>query len=150
MNWRVGAPGKGTEGVAGLVKQQPGSIGYVELVFAVQNKLPYGRVKNAAGNFEKADLAGVTAAAASEAKKIPADFRVSITNASGKAAYPISSFTYLLIPSKFGDAAKRNAVKDFLHWMLVDGQNDAEGLSYAKLPKDVVARELKAIGQINC
>lgn len=149
VNWPVGLGGKGNEGVAGLVKQQPGSIGYVELVFAVQNKLPYGRVKNAAGNFEKADLAGVTAAAASEAKKIPADFRVSITNASGKAAYPICSFTYLLIPSKIDDPAKKKAIKDFLHWMLVEGQNDAEGLSYARLPKDVVAKELKAIAQVN-
>ena len=80
---------------------------------------------------------------------MPADFRVSITDPSGKTAYPICSFTYLLIPSKIDDAAKKNAVKDFLHWMLVDGQKDAEGLSYAKLPKDVVARELKAIAQIN-
>ena len=149
VNWPVGLGGKGNEGVAGLVKQQPGSIGYVELVFAVQNKLPYGRVKNAAGNFEKADLAGVTAAAASEAKKIPADFRVSITNASGKAAYQVCSFTYLLIPSKIDDPAKKKAIKDFLHWMLVEGQNDAEGLSYARLPKDVVAKELKAIAQVN-
>jgi phosphate transport system substrate-binding protein len=149
VNWPVGLGGKGNEGVAGLVKQQPGSIGYVELVFAVQNKLPYGRVKNAAGNFEKADLAGVTAAAASEAKKIPADFRVSITNASGKTAYPICSFTYLLIPSKIDDPAKKKAVKDFLHWMLVEGQNDAEGLTYARLPKDMVAKELKAIAQVN-
>ena len=149
VNWPVGLGGKGNEGVAGMVKQQPGSIGYIELVYAIQNKLPYGKVKNSSGAFEKADLAGVTSAAASESKRMPADFRVSITNASGKTAYPISSFTYLLIPSKIGDASKRSAVKDFLHWMLVDGQNDAEGLSYAKLPKDVVARELKAIAKIN-
>jgi phosphate transport system substrate-binding protein len=149
VNWPVGLGGKGNEGVAGLVKQQPGSIGYVELVYAIQNKLPYGKVQNAAGNFQKADLAGVTAAAASDAKKIPADFRVSITNASGKGAYPICSFTYLLIPSKIDDPAKKKAIKDFLHWMLTEGQNDAEGLSYAKLPKDVVAKELKAIAQIN-
>jgi phosphate transport system substrate-binding protein len=149
VNWPVGLGGKGNEGVAGLVKQQPGSIGYVELVYAIQNKLPYGQVKNSSGNFEKADLAAVTAAAASEIKKIPADFRVSITNASGKGAYPICSFTYLLIPSKIDDPAKKKAIKDFLHWMLVEGQNDVEGLSYAKLPKDVVARELKAIAQVN-
>jgi len=149
VNWPVGLGGKGNEGVAGLVKQQPGSIGYVELVYAIQNKLPYGRVQNSNGNFEKADLGGVTAAAASEAKKIPPDFRVSITNASGKAAYPICSFTYLLIPSKIDDPAKKKAIKDFLKWMLVEGQNDAEGLSYAKLPKDVVARELKAIAKID-
>jgi phosphate transport system substrate-binding protein len=149
VNWPVGLGGKGNEGVAGLVRQQPGSIGYVELVYAVQNKLPYGQVKNSAGSFEKADLAGVTAAAASEAKRIPPDFRVSITNASGKTAYPICSFTYLLIPSKIDDPAKKKAIKDFLHWMLVEGQKDAEGLSYAQLPKDVAALEMKAIAQIN-
>jgi len=149
VNWPVGLGGKGNEGVTGLVKQTPGAIGYVELVYAVQNKLPYGQVKNSAGAFVKANLAGVTAAAASESKRMPADFRVSITNASGKAAYPICSFTYLLIPTKIDDPAKKNAIKDFLHWMLTDGQNDAESLSYARLPKDVVAREIKAIAQIN-
>jgi phosphate transport system substrate-binding protein len=149
VNWPVGLGGKGNEGVAGLVKQTPGAIGYVELIYAIQNNLPYGLVKNAAGIFEKASLAGVTAAAASEAKKIPADFRVSITDASGKAAYPICSFTYLLIPSKIDDPTKKKAIKDFLHWMLTDGQKDAEGLSYAKLPSDVVARETEAIAQIN-
>jgi phosphate transport system substrate-binding protein len=148
VNWPVGLGGKGNEGVSGLVKQTPGSIGYVELIYAIQNKLPYGRVKNSSGAFVKADLASVTAAAAAEAKKIPEDFRVSITNSAGKAAYPICSFTYLLIPSKIDDAGKKQAIKGFLHWMLTDGQNDAEGLSYAKLPKDVVAREMKAIGQI--
>lgn len=149
VNWPVGLGGKGNEGVAGLIKQTPGAIGYVELIYAIQNQIPYGRVKNSSGVFVKADLAGVTAAAASESKNMPADFRVSITNASGKAAYPICSFTYLLIPSKIDDPVKRNAIKDFLHWMLTDGQNDAEGLSYAKLPKDVVGRELKAIAQID-
>jgi phosphate transport system substrate-binding protein len=149
VNWPVGLGGKGNEGVSGLIKQTPGAIGYVELIYAVQNQLPYGRVKNSSGVFVKADLAGVTAAAASESKKMPADFRVSITNASGKMAYPICSFTYLLIPSKIDDPAKKKAIKDFLHWMLTEGQNDAEGLSYGKLPKDVVARELKAIAQIN-
>jgi len=149
VNWPVGLGGKGNENVSALVKQQPGALGYVELTYAIQNKLPYGRVKNSAGVFVKADLAGVTAAAASESERMPADFRVSITNVSGKAAYPICSFTYLLIPSKIDDPAKKKALKDFLLWMLTDGQNDAEGLSYAKLPKDVVARELKAIGQIN-
>jgi len=149
VNWPVGLGGKGNEGVSGLVKQTPGAIGYVELIYAIQNKMPYGRVKNAAGAVVKADLASVTAAAAAEAKKIPADFRVSITNAQGKGAYPICSFTYLLIPSKIEDGAKKQAIKEFLHWMLTTGQNDAEGLAYAKLPKDVVTRELKAIGQIN-
>ena len=149
VNWPVGLGGKGNEGVSGLIKETPGALGYVELTYAIQNKLAYGRVKNSAGVFVKPDLVGVTAAAASESKKMPADFRVSITNASGKAAYPICSFTYLLIPAKIDDAAKKNAIKDFLHWMLTEGQNDAEGLFYARLPKDVVARELKTIAQIN-
>jgi phosphate transport system substrate-binding protein len=149
VNWPVGLGGKGNEGVSGLVKQTPGAIGYVELIYAMQNQLPYGRVKNPAGAFIKADLASTTAAAASEANMMPADFRVSITNAPGEAAYPICSFTYLLIPVSISDAPKKTAIKDFLHWMLTTGQNDAEGLSYAKLPRDVVAREMKAIAQIN-
>jgi phosphate transport system substrate-binding protein len=149
VNWPVGLGGKGNEGVAGLVKQTPGAIGYVELVYAVQNKLAYGLVRNSSGAFEKADLAGVTAAAASESKKIPADFRVSITDPSGKKAYPICSFTYLLIPSKIDDPVKKDAIKDFLHWMLTEGQNDAEGLTYARLPNEVIKRELKAIALIN-
>ncbi len=149
VNWPVGMGGKGSEGLTGLVKQQPGALGYVELTYAIQNKLPYGRVKNSAGVFQKADLPAVTAAAASEAKGIPADFRVSITDAPGKGAYPICTFTYLLIPSKIDDAAKKDAIKGFLHWMLTDGQNDVEALDYAKLPKELVARELKAIAQIN-
>ena len=140
--------GKGNEGVAGLVKQTPGAIGYVELIYAVQNKLPYGRVRNAAGVFVKADLASVTAAAAGYAKTMPEDFRVSITNAPGETAYPIASFTYLLIPTKIEDTKKKNVIKDFLIWMLNDGQEDAEPLSYAPLPKEVVARELKQISQI--
>ncbi len=149
VSWPTGVGGKGNEGVSGLIKQQPGSIGYVELIYAVQNNLPFGRVKNSSGTSVKADLASVTAAAASESEKIPADFRVSITDASGKTAYPICSFTYLLIPEKIDDPAKKKAVKDFLHWMLTDGQNEVEALSYARLPKDVDARELKAIGLIN-
>ena len=141
VNWPVGLGGKGNEGVTGLVKQTPGSIGYIELIYAVQNNIPYGKVQNAAGKFVKADLAGVTAAAAGAAKDMPDDFRVSITNAPGAAAYPISSFTWLLIPAKIPDATKRDAIKDFLKWMLADGQNYNEGLSYAKLPKPVVAKE---------
>jgi phosphate transport system substrate-binding protein len=149
VNWPVGLGGKGNEGVAGLIQQTPDSIGYIELIYAVQNKIAYGRVKNAAGAFVKADLAGVSAAAAAAAKSMPDDFRVSITNPEGnKAAYPISSFTWLLIPSKFADATKRDAVKDFLKWMMTDGQQYCEGLSYAKLPKEVVAKEMKAIAQI--
>jgi phosphate transport system substrate-binding protein len=148
VNWPVGLGGKGNEGVAGLVKQTPGAIGYVELIYAVQNKLPYGRVRNAAGVFVKADLAGVTAAAASYATVMPEDFRISITNAPGEAAYPIASFTYLLIPTKIEDANKKGIIKGFLAWMLNDGQEAVEALSYARLPKEVVARELKQISQI--
>jgi phosphate transport system substrate-binding protein len=148
VNWPVGLGGKGNEGVTGLVKQTPNSIGYVELIYAVQNSIPYGSVKNSSGNFIKADLASVSAAAAGAAKDMPEDFRVSITNAPGKTAYPISSFTWLLIPEKFQDAAKRDAIKGFLKWMLTDGQGYAEPLSYAKLPKEVVEKEKKAIDNI--
>jgi phosphate transport system substrate-binding protein len=148
VNWPVGLGGKGNEGVAGLVKQTPNSFGYVELIYAIQNNMPYGKVKNASGNVVKADLASVTAAAAGAAKDMPADFRVSITNAPGKNAYPISSFTWLLIPEKFSDAAKRDAIKGFISWMLVDGQNEVEALSYAKLPKEVVAKEKQALAKV--
>jgi phosphate transport system substrate-binding protein len=147
-NWPVGLGGKGNEGVTGLIKQTPNSIGYVELIYAAQNNIPYGTVKNSSGSFVKADLASVSAAAAGTAKDMPADFRVSITNAPGKTAYPISSFTWLLIPQKFQDGAKRDAIKGFLKWMLSDGQGYTEGLSYAKLPKEVVEKEKKAIDTI--
>jgi phosphate transport system substrate-binding protein len=148
INWPVGLGGKGSEGVTGLVKQTPNAIAYVELTYAAQNNIAYGAVKNSSGTFVKADLASVSAAAAGAAKDMPADFRVSITNGSGKNAYPISSFTWLLIPSKFSDAAKGAAIKELLKWSLGDGQNLVEALSYAKLPKEVVAKELKAMGQI--
>jgi len=148
VNWPVGLGGKGNEGVSALIQQTPGSLGYIELIYAVQNHLPYGKVKNSSGAFVKADLASVSAAAAATAKFMPDDFRVSITNPEGKVAYPISSFTWLLIPAKFTDAAKRDVVKDFLKWMVTDGQNSCEALSYAKLPKEVVAKEMKAIAQI--
>jgi phosphate transport system substrate-binding protein len=148
VNWPVGLGGKGNEGVTGLVKETPNSVGYVELIYAVQNNILYGRVQNAAGKFLKADLAGVTAAAAGAAKDMPDDFRVSITNAPGPAAYPISSFTWLLIPEKISDAAKRDAIKAFLKWMLTDGQNYNEGLSYSRLPKPVIANELKAVALV--
>jgi phosphate transport system substrate-binding protein len=148
VNWPVGLGGKGNEGVTGLIKQTPNSIGYVELIYAAQNNIPFGSVKNSSGSFIKADLASVTAAASAAAKEIPDDFRVSITNAPGKSAYPISSFTWLLIPQKFTDTAKRDAVKGFLKWMLSDGQNYAEGLTYAKLPKEVIEKEKKAINNI--
>jgi phosphate transport system substrate-binding protein len=148
INWPVGLGGKGNEGVTGLVKQTPGSIGYVELIYAIQNHIPYGKVQNAAGKFLKADLAGVTAAAAGAAKAMPDDFRVSITDAPGATSYPISSFTWLLIPAKISDSAKRDAIKGFLSWMLVDGQKFNEGLSYAQLPKAVIVKETKAISLI--
>ena len=148
VKWPVGLGGQGNEGVTGTVKNTPDSIGYVELIYAESNKIPYGNVKNAAGVFVKASLGGVTAAAAGAAKAMPDDFRVSITNAPGKDAYPISSFTWLLIPSKISDAAKRDALKGFLSWMLADGQNYAEALSYARLPKEVVAMERTALGKI--
>lgn len=148
VNWPVGLGGQQNPGVAGLVQQTPNSIGYVELIYAIQNKMSYGSVKNADGLFIKADLASVTAAAEGAAKTMPADFRVSITNAPGKAAYPISSFTWLLIPSKISDAAKREALKNFVKWMVGDGQNYTEALSYAKLPKAVVAKELAALNSV--
>ncbi|HXN25109.1 MAG TPA: phosphate ABC transporter substrate-binding protein PstS [Candidatus Dormibacteraeota bacterium] len=149
VNWPVGLGGKGSEGLSGLVKQTPNCIGYVELTYALQNSIPYGRVRNASGNFVKADLAGVTAAAAATAKDMPKDFRVSITNAPGKTAYPISSFTWLLIPTQFSDSNKRDALKAFIRWMLKDGQKFAEPLSYAKLPKEVIEDESKAVEQIH-
>jgi len=148
VNWPVGLGGKGNEGVTGTIKNTPNSFGYVELIYAIQNKMPYGRVKNSSGAFVKADLASVTAAAAAAVKSMPDDFRVSITDAPGKTAYPISSFTWLLVPAKFSDANKRDAIKGFVKWMLADGQNYTEALSYAKLPKEVVAKELKAIDKI--
>ena len=148
VNWPVGLGGKGNEGVTGLIKQTPNSIGYVELIYAVQNNIPYGSVKNSSGSFIKADLASVSAAAAGAAKDMPEDFRVSITNAPGKTAYPISSFTWLLVPEKIQDGAKRDAIKGFLKWMLTDGQGYAEQLSYAKLPKEVIEKEKKAINNV--
>jgi phosphate transport system substrate-binding protein len=148
VNWPVGLGGKGNEGVAGLVKQTPNSIGYVELIYAVQNNIPYGSVKNVAGEFVKPSLAGVSAAAAGAATSMPDDFRVSITNAPGKAAYPISSFTWLLIPAQIQDAAKKAAIKDFLGWMMTSGQQLCEGLAYAKLPKEVIAKEQRAVAMI--
>jgi phosphate transport system substrate-binding protein len=148
VQWPVGLGGKGNEGVSGLVKQTPASIGYVELIYAVQNNITFGKVQNASGKFVKADLAGVTAAAAAAAKDIPEDFRVSITNEPGPTVYPISSFTWLLIPAQISDAGKRDAIKGFLKWMLIEGQGYNEGLAYARLPKPVIEKELKAISLI--
>jgi phosphate transport system substrate-binding protein len=146
VKWAIGMGGKGNEGVAGQIRQLQGSIGYVELIYAVQTKIEYGNVKNASGAVIKADFASVTAAAAGST--MPDDFRVSITNAPGKTAYPISSFTWLLIPAKFSDAAKRDALKGFIKWAITDGQASTQNLSYAPLPKEVVAKELKAIDKI--
>ncbi len=143
-----GLASKGNDGVTGLVKNQKFSIGYVELVYAVKNKLPYGKVKNQAGDFILADLKSVTEAAAGAAKSIPADFRVSIVNAPGKGAYPISTFTWLLIPETITDAQKKAVLTGFLKWELTKGQDYAEALDYARLPKEVVAKELKAIALI--
>jgi len=148
VNWPVGLGGKGNEGVAGQIKQTPNSVGYVELIYAVQNKMAYGKVKNASGAYVQASLASVTAAAAKAAKTMPEDFRVSITNAEGKDVYPISSFTWLLVPDKIADGAKKKAMTDFLKWMLTGGQGLTEALDYAKLPKPVVDKELKAIAKI--
>lgn len=148
VNWPVGLGGKGNEGVSGQVKQVPNTLGYIELSYAVQNKMTYGKVKNSAGVFMEASLASVSAAAASAAKNMPDDFRVSITDAAAKDAYPISTFTWLLIPEKIPDPAKLKAIKDFIGWMLVSGQPMAAPLDYAPLPKPVVTKEQKAISKI--
>ena len=147
MSWPKGLGGKGNEGVAGQIRQLPGSIGYIELIYALQNNIPFGSVQNAAGNFEKASLEGVTEAAASA--KVPEDFRVSITNAPGKAAYPISSFTWLLIPTPAKDANKGRILADFLNWMVTDGQKMTTQLSYAPLPQSVAEKVKAAIKQVH-
>ncbi|MBV9574209.1 MAG: phosphate ABC transporter substrate-binding protein PstS [Acidobacteriales bacterium] len=148
VKWPVGLGGKGNEGVAGMIRQMSGGIGYIELIYAVQNKIPYGIVKNASGNFVKASLDSVTEAAAS-AKSMPADFRVSITNAPGKDAYPISSFTWLLVPVQSKDAAKGRILADFLTWMLDQGETMTAGLTYAPLPKSVAEKVRAAIKQVH-
>ena len=148
VSWPKGLGGAQSAGVTGLVKQNPNSLGYVELLYALQIKIGYGQVKNSAGAFVKADVTSVTEAAAGAAKNMPEDFRVSITNAPGNAAYPISTFTWLLIPSKFSDPAKAKEVKAMLRWVLTDGQKDCAALSYAPLPKAVVTKEQKQIDAI--
>jgi phosphate transport system substrate-binding protein len=144
VKWPVGLGGKGNEGVAGMIRQMQGGIGYIELIYAVQNKIDYGSVKNTSGTFVKASLDSVTAAAASSTK-MPADFRVSITNAPGKDAYPISSFTWLLIPEKSKEAAKGKILADFLTWMVDDGQKMTADLTYAPLPGNVAEKVKGAI-----
>lgn len=148
VNWPVGLGASGNPGVAGLVKQTEGAIGYVELIYAIQNNLSYGSVQNVAGEFVTASLGGVSLAAAGAAANMPDDFRVSITNAPGKGSYPISSFTWLLVPAKIDDPAKRKVITDFVKWMLGDGQGFTEALAYAKLPAPVVAKELKALAKV--
>jgi phosphate transport system substrate-binding protein len=143
-NWPVGVGGKGNEGVAGLVRQLPGAIGYVELIYALQNHINFGSIKNAAGNWVKGSIDGVTEAAAS-VKSIPADYRISITNAPGANAYPISSFTYLLIPAHPSDAAKEKVLKDMLSWILKSGESEVAGLSYAPLPQDLAGKVLNTV-----
>ena len=143
-SWPVGVGGKGNEGVAGLVRQLPGAIGYVELIYALQNKISFGEVKNAAGNWEKASIEGVTEAAAS-IKTMPADYRISITDAPGANSYPISSFTYLLIPVHAADASKGKVIKDLLSWIVNSGESEVSALSYAPLPANVAEKVLKTI-----
>jgi phosphate transport system substrate-binding protein len=140
VHWPVGIGQKGNEGVAGMVRNSPYSFGYVELIYALQNKMSYGSVKNPSGKFIKATTGAVTAAAAGAAKNMPNDFRVSITNAPGADAYPISSFTWLLIPTKSADPAKAKVLVDFLHWMLEHGESEVEALSYAPLPQPVAQK----------
>jgi len=147
VKWPIGMGGKGNEGVAGMIRQLPGAIGYVELIYALQNNIPYGSIRNSSGVFVKGSLDGVTAAAAS-APKMPADFRVSITNAPGKDAYPIASFTWLLIPAQSKDAAKGKILADFLNWMVTDGQKMTTALAYAPLPENVVAKVKESIKQV--
>jgi phosphate transport system substrate-binding protein len=147
VSWPVGLGGKGNDGVAGLVKQTPYSIGYVELFYALQNKMAFADVKNAAGKFVKPGFEGITSAAANS-RDLPADFRGSINNASGAASYPISTFTYLLIPSEIKDANKKAAIVGFLKWMLTTGQKDCQALSYAPLPKALVTKEQAQIALI--
>lgn len=148
VKWPTGIGQKGNEGVAGMVRQSPYAFGYVELIYALQNKMSFGAVKNASGKFLKASTDGVTAAAAAAAKTMPADYRVSITNAPGAASYPISSFTWLLIPTHSTDATKTATLKSFMTWMLDHGESEASGLSYAPLPKQVQDMVRKTIAQI--
>jgi phosphate transport system substrate-binding protein len=148
VNWPAGVGGKGNEGVSGLVSQTPGAIGYVELIYALQNKISYGSVQNRAGEFVKATTDSVTAAAAGAASSMPADFRVSITNAEGAGAYPVSSFTWMLFYQDPTDKARASAMVDFMKWALTDGQQYCADLGYAPLPPAVVQQEMQALGKI--
>jgi phosphate transport system substrate-binding protein len=148
VNWPNGLGGKGNEGVAGLVQQTPGSLGYVELIYALQNKIAYGSVQNAEGEFVRATIQSVTAAAGAAVKNMPKDFRVSITNAPGKGVYPISSFTWLLLYENPKDKGQSKAMVDFVRWALTDGQKFAPDLGYAPLPAEVVKLEMEALNTI--
>jgi phosphate transport system substrate-binding protein len=148
VNWPAGVGGKGNEGVAGLVKQTPGAIGYVELIYAIQNDISFGDVQNHDGKFVRASLESVTEAAAGATTAMPPDFRVSITNAPGANAYPISSFTWMLFFQNPQDKARAKIMADFFKWALRDGQKYCSELGYAPLPKEVVALELKALEKI--
>jgi len=148
VNWPTGVGGKGNEGVSGLVTQTPGAIGYVELIYALQTRISYGVVENSGGAFVKASVQSVTAAAASAAPNMPADFRVSITNAPGKDAYPISSFTWLLLYENPKDKAQAKVMVDFVKWALTDGKKYCAGLGYAPLPGNVVTMEMSALAKI--
>jgi phosphate transport system substrate-binding protein len=148
LNWPVGLGGKGNEGVAGLVKQTPGSIGYVELIYATQNKIAYGAVQNMNGKFVKASVEGVTAAATAAASAMPADFRVSITNAPGDTVYPISSFTWMLFYESPRDKSAAKTMVEFMKWALTEGQKFAPQLGYAPLPESVVKLEMEALKKI--
>jgi phosphate transport system substrate-binding protein len=149
VRWPLGIGQKGNEGVAGMIRNSAYSFGYVELIYAVQNKMSYGEVKNAAGKWIKASTAGVTAAAAGSLKSIPADYRISITNAPGADSYPISSFTWLLIPNPSSNPAKGKVLHDFLEWMLDKGQAEAASMTYAPLPAPVAARVRETIKQVH-
>jgi phosphate transport system substrate-binding protein len=149
VRWPLGIGQKGNEGVAGMVRNSPFSFGYVELIYAVQNKMSFGIVRNADGKWIKASTDSVSAAAAGAAKNMPADYRVSITNAPGPNAYPISSFTWLLIPIQSQDGAKGKVLHDFLEWMLDHGEAEAAGMTYAPLPPPVMARVRQTINQIH-
>ena len=148
VNWPTGVGGRGNEGVAGLVRQTPGAIGYVELIYAIQNKISYGPVQNSDGEFVKASVAAVTAAAAEAAAKMPPDFRVSITNASGKGVYPISSFTWLLLYENAKDKTQAKTMVDFMKWALTEGQKYCADLGYAPLPDAVIKLETAALAKI--
>ncbi len=149
VRWPLGIGQKGNEGVAGMIRNSPYTFGYVELIYAVQNKMSYGLVKNASGKWVKASTEGVSAAAAGAAKNMPADYRVSITNAVGPDVYPISSFTWLLIPIQSADPAKGKVLNAFLHWMLDQGEGEAAAMTYAPLPKPVADRVRQTINQIH-